>query len=235
MNKYDQDGDGDFDMADVFRIALPVLVYTLSIIGMLITAIVSWHLFSSQLFNPMFGTWTAWVWPLAVAGISELGLTLSWVCLHVGISKGKLTRGDWSMAVMTLLGIAGLVIFGALIAAMQLYDRELLAGKDLTEVAGWGHTIASTLPLFTIVYSIVVGAAYAALQRQEKESSSVVAVRQSWQVENRKPVEQTPRLPKETYGTPVSDPLRHRRAEEALALKVREAVASGKNGNSPLD
>ena len=170
MNKWDRDGDGDFDLADVFRIALPLLGYGLGVAGMIVTATVSWHLLASQQFNPLFETPMGWTWPLVVAGMSEFGMALAWIAMEVGIRKGKLAKRDWSMMVMILIGVVGFVVFAGLIASMQLYDRELLAGKDLGEVAGWGHTIASVLPLFTIVYAIIVNSAYAAPERQEKKA-----------------------------------------------------------------
>ena len=201
MNKFDRDGDGDFDLADVFRIALPLFGYGLAIAGMIITATVSWHLLSSKQFNPLFDTWLSWVWPLTVAGMSEFGMALSWIAIEVGIRKGKMAKRDWSMAVLVTVGVAGFALFLVLIATMQLYDRELLAGKDLSQVAGWGHTIASILPLFTIGYAIIVNSAYAALERREKEEKT----QRNWIVQQPRPQLRQPE--REEYGEPLTDPL----------------------------
>ena len=203
MNKsfLDRDGDGDFDLADVFRIALPLLGYGLAIAGMIVTATVSWHLLSSKQFNPLFGTWLSWIWPLIVAGMSEFGMALSWISIEVGIRKGKMAKRDWSMAVMIIIGLVGFALFSVLIATMQLYDRELLAGKDLSEVAGWGHAIASVLPLFTIAYAIIVNSAYAALERREKD----MRVESRWTVQQPRPQLRQPEP--DNYGEPLTDPL----------------------------
>src|SRR3990167_1096955 len=239
MNKFlDRDGDGDFDLADIFRIALPLLGYGLGILGMIVTAIVSWHLLSSAQFNPLYGTWLYWVWPLIVAGMSEFGMTLAWISIEIGIRRGKMAKRDWSMAVMIIVGVVGFVLFASLITTMQLYDRELLAGKDLSEVAGWGHTVASVLPLFTIVYAIIVNSAYAALERQEKEARQTQAVSRDWQIENRKPMADQAKQISDVrpahalpYGDPVIDPTRHRQAGELEKTKVN--VTAGRNGTQP--
>lgn len=208
-NKFwDRNGDDKFDLADIFRIALPLVSYSLGIVLMLFTATRSWHLLSSPQFNPVLGTWLfGWLWPIVTAASAELGLGLSWISLEIGIRRGRLSRSDWSMILMIGLGTIGFLGFAVLIGIMQLYDVDLIQKKDMTEAAGWGHTIASLLPLFTIGYATIVSSAYAALERREKE---LRVYDRQWQVQEshpRLPVGRSPTSEQEEYGEPLTDPL----------------------------
>lgn len=222
LNKFDQDGDGDFDLADWFRIALPAVSYTLGIVGMFLTGTRSWHLLSSPMFNPVsdIPLW-GWVWPIVTASSAEFGLLLAWIALEVAIRKGRLTRSDWSLAVMICIGAVGFVFFALIVGAMQLYDVDLIQGKDLSQVGEWGHIIASVLPLFTIMYSMIVSSAYASIQRRERESRGLgvtSTIGTSWQVERsvqepqpspilQRPMEKPKVTGRDDYGDPIVDPL----------------------------
>ena len=112
-NSWDKNGDGRFDIADVFRIVLPIICYGLGMALMFATLARSYHLLSSPQFNPgNDNPYLRW-WPLLTATSAEFGLLMSWVALEVGIRKGHLSKTDWSMMLLTGVGGLGFVIFAS--------------------------------------------------------------------------------------------------------------------------
>lgn len=161
---WDRDGDGDFDIVDLFWILLQAVGYGGGAIFLLTTFTRSYHLLSSPQMNPD----VFWWWPYLTSAAPEVGLFLSWLSCEVGVRKGKIE--------FTGLGIIGAVVFFFVVGIMQLYDVALVRGGDLSGIRDIGNVVAALLPLATIFYAGTVTAMLGALDRAEKIRRGVIRI-----------------------------------------------------------
>src|SRR3990167_9549642 len=213
---WDRDGNGKFDLVDIFWLALQLICYSAGVAFMASTFARSFHLLSSPQMNP--GAFDWWPWLTAIS--PEIGLVIAWLAGEVGFRKGRLE--------LVGLSAVGFVAFAVVVATLQLYDVALVNGSDITVAQTWAHWVASVLPLITISYSAVASMLLSYMARREKLRGVEVkqTIGTSWQVGKREQMELPAKTP---YGSPVSDPLRRERARQLVKTKVTEVVA-GRNG-----
>lgn len=228
---WDVNSDGKFDIVDVFWVALQVVAYAGGLIFMGSTFVRSFHLLSSSQMMPqgLGDAFSYWPWLTSIA--PEAGLIMAWLSGEVGFRKGQ-----WPLVAISVVG--GLV-FGIVIATMNLYDVALIEGGDLSDARGWAHTIAAILPLITIAYSALVTMILSAMARWNKVKSTSTAIQSEWKEKKRQggSIQYQPRLEadeqesflpiaKSTFGERVIDPA------HLKATKLAEDAATRSNGHN---